>query len=647
MGNSIYGIGVSGLAAAQAGLLTTGHNITNVNTPGYSRQEALQAARQPQFTGGGYIGQGVNVTSVRRVYSDFLATQTLQSQAGASHLDTYNTELGQLSNLFSDATNGLAPALSDFFAGVNAVAAHPADIPSRQALVSSAQSLVSRFQTLNQQLDDTRAGINSQVASTVGNVNALASDIASLNHRIAVGYANGGGQPPNDLLDQRDDLLMQLNQQLGATSVTQSDGSVNVFLANGQAIVVGEESFKLTAAPDPTDPRALQVGLQTGATVLNFNAGDLSGGSLGGLLAYRANVLDTTQNSLGRIAIGVAQSFNDQHKLGIDLNGQLGTDFFKAPVPHVQSSVSNTGSANLSATLASASALTTSDYSLRYNAGSYTLTRLSDNTQQTFATLPQTVDGVSIVLASGTPANGDSFLIQPTRFAAGEIRVVSSDATRIAAGAPIRTAVTTTNTGSGQISQGSVSSAYPASPLASTLTLSYSSATGLSGFPAGQPITVTLGSASTSYPAGSSVPYTDGATISFGGISISINGTPANGDSFTVGPNTSGSGDNRNANLLAGVQSATVLANGTASLGDAYGQLVSFVGNNAHQAQVENDAQAKLLSQAQQAQQGVSGVNLDEEAANLQRYQQAYQAAGKVLVTANAMFDAILEIARG
>jgi flagellar hook-associated protein 1 FlgK len=649
MSNGIFGIGVSGLAAAQAGLLTTSHNISNANTPGYSRQEILQVTRTPIYTGAGFFGQGVNVSSVRRIYSDFITSQALQAQAAASHLDTYNTQLSQLANLFSDPTSGLAPALSDFFAGANAVAANPADIPSRQTMVSSGQAAVGRFKQLQQQLEDTRSSVNLQITSSVATINSVAASIAGLNRQIANADAgSSGARPPNDLLDQRDALLTQLNGLLGTTSVAQGDSQLNVFLPNGQPLVVGVQGYSLQAVPDSTDPSNLQVGLKVGSSVSQFSAADLRGGALGGLLAYRDNALDSAENALGRTALVMAQSFNDQHKLGLDLSGQPGGDFFTAPVPRVQNALTNTGTATIAASVVSASALTTSDYSLSYDGANYTLTRLSDKTVQSFATLPQTVDGVQLSLATGAPAAGDSFLIQPTRFAAGDIGVAISDPAKIAAAGPISTSAATSNSGTGQMSPGSVDASYLASPLSAPITLTYSSAGGtLSGFPATQAVTVTVGTSSTTYPAGTPVPYSSGATIAFGGITFTLSGAPTNGDTFSLAPNTTGIGDNRNALALAALQSQNLAANNTTTIGGTYAQMVGFIGTEAHQAQVDASVQDTILSQAQQAAQSVSGVNLDEEAANLQRYQQAYQAAGKLLATAATLFDTVLKISNG
>ncbi len=647
MSNGIYGIGLSGLAAAQSGLLTAGHNIANVNTPGYSRQEILQTTRLPLFTGAGFFGQGTDVAAVRRVYSDFLVAQQRQVAADASQLDAYHTQLTQVDSLFGTPETGLAPALAGFFAGVNGVAAQPSDIASREQMLSSANVLVARFRALAGELDRMRAGANAEVRNSVNSINGYAAKLASLNRRIAEASAANPNQPANDLLDQRDVLMTQLNQVIGARAVQQSDGSTNVFLANGQALVVGVSSFALTTSPDPVDPSNLQVALDTGggAPVL-FRSSDLSGGALAGVLANRDNILTRAQNEMGRVALVLGEQFNAQHRLGQDLRSAAGGDFFSVPSPIVQGALTNTGTATISAAVASSSAVAASDYQLAYDGANYTVTRQSDGTVQTFAALPRTVDGVTISVASGAMAAGDTFLIQPTRYAARDLDVAVDDPTQIAAGTPIRTAATVSNAGSGVISSGAIDASYWATALASPVTLTYSAATTtLSGFPATLPVSVTVGTTTTVYPAGTPVPYTSGATIAFGGASFTLSGALAGGDTFTIAPNASGTGDNRNALLLAALSDAN-LVGGTATLASAYGQMTAFVGTTTQGAGVESEAQSQLLAYADQSLQSVSGVNLDEEAANLQKYQQAYQAAGKVMAIANSLFDSILEIAR-
>ena len=643
MGNGIYGIGLSGLAAAQAGIATASHNISNANTPGYSRQVVQLATNTPQFTGAGFIGSGVNVTTVRRVYDDFLAAQSTRAQGSASQLETYSGELDKLDNLFGDPTTGLGPALTGFFGALNTVAQHPTDTAARQAALSAAQGLASRFHQQDEQLGEIRATNNGQIQSAVGAINGYAAQIAKLNQKIGEVSSNGA-QPPNDLLDQRDQLVAQLNQQVGATVVVQSDGAYDVFLSNGQGLVVGTTAMSLVARPNPDDPQNLEVGLQTGSSVLRFTAQSLTGGALGGVLAFRDGPLAAAQNALGRIAVNVSSAVNDQQALGLDLQGQFGRDLFTTPAPVVTAATSNSGTATLAATIGSASALTTSDYRVAYDGTNFTITRLSDNVVMSSGSLPQTVDGVQISI-TGTAAAGDRFLVQPVRAAAGGIAVATTNPADIAAAGPVATASSAANVGSAKIGAAAVDASYPGAPFAAPFTLAYSAGTAtLSGFPATLPVTVTVGSSSTTYAAGVPVPYTAGATFAVGGASFSISGTPGNGDTFTVGPNANASGDNRNAQALAALADRTFIGNGTASFATAYGEIVAAVGNEAQQAGIDHTAQAALLAQTQQAQQSVSGVNLDEEAANLQRYQQAYQASSKALAIAGTLFQAILSI---
>lgn len=646
MASSIFSIGLSGLAAAQAGLVTAGHNISNVNTPGFSRQETLFATSFPQFLGGSFYGRGVDVNSVRRIYSDFLAAQMLSTRAEASELGALTTELTQLDNLFGDPASGLSPALNEFFAGMNAVAARPSDGPSRQAMLSSANALVGRFRQIDSQLAGLRQGNEDQIKGTVAAVNGYVGQIAGLNRRInEISRASAGNQAPNDLLDQRDYLVQQLNELIGARAVAQGDGTYNVFLASGQALVVGQDAYKLQALPDTQDPRRLQIALDlNGGTPLRLQSPDVQGGKLAGILAYRDGPLTEAQNELGRIAVVLADAFNAQHRLGLDLNGQPGGNVFNVPSPAWSSTSTNTGNAALAPAIANAGALTASDYVLRYDGASWTVTRLSDNTTQAFATLPQTVDGVTFAVASGAPAAGDSYLIQPTRYASRDLAMLFADPAKLAAAAPIRTAPGMSNTGSGAISSGSVSAAYLASPLGGPITLTYNAGPGtLTGFPPTQPVTVTVGATSTTYPAGGPVPYTPGGTVAFGGIETTILGSPGNGDTFAISPNAGGVGDNRNAQLLAALASNN-LVGGNTTLSGALGQLVANIGSVTQASTIEYEAQAAMLAQTERAMQSVSGVNLDEEAANLQRFQQAYQAAGQVMRIADSLFDTILSI---
>jgi flagellar hook-associated protein 1 len=642
MSNSIFGIGLSGLNAAQAGLTTTGHNISNVNTPNYSRQEIVQGTNVPFFTGSGFFGTGTNVSTVKRIYDSFLATQVQQAQAGASQLNSYQAQISQIDNLLGSSTAGLTPAVNNFFSAANSVAANPNDNAARQTMLSNAQTLANQFHSIEQNFSDMRSNVNAQITSTVGTVNTLTTQIANLNRQIVLAQNQGAGtQPPNDLLDQRDGLIAQINQQIGVNAVVDSSGMANLFLGNGQALVVGEQTSALVAVADNSDPTNLQVGLQTGGSVVRFQPTQLSGGQLGGLLAFRSQTLDNAENSLGQIAIAFASAFNAQHQLGQDQNGQLGAAFFASGTPQANPALSNTGTGAITATISNVGALTTSNYSLVYNGlvAGYTLTRLSDNTSQIFAALPHTMDGVTLTLA-GAPNAGDSFLIQPTKTGASAFNVLITDTSKIAAAAPIRASANAANLGRGTITAGSVNGPPPPSAnLQQPVTLTFHNVGGV--------ITYDVAGFGTGNPNG--LAYTAGTNITYNGWTVAVSGTPAEGDTFTVGSNTNGVGDNRNALLLAGIQSQNII--GTAagplagvSLQGAYGQLVSQIGAKTNQLQAAAQAQTSLLSQVTSSQQSVSGVNLDEEAANLLKYQQAYQAAGKVIATADKLFDTILNL---
>ena len=391
----------------------------------------------------------------------------------------------------------------------------------------------------------------------------------------------------------------------------------------------------LKAVQSLSDPSKLEVAYGSGASVIRVQQSSFQGGNLEGLLAFRSESLDVAQNALGRVALVLADTFNQQHKLGQDLNGALGGNFFTQAVPLVNSNTTNTGTATISASVASSLALTGSDYSLRFDGGTaYTLTRLSDNSVTAFATLPQTVDGLTIATTAGALA-GDSYLIRPTVNGARDITVVISDTAKIAAAAPIRTNASLANIGSGRISAGTVNAVFPVN-----VNLQ-------------QPVSIVFDSPPTTFTVtGTGIPgspvagvaYTEGAPITYNGFTLQITGAPVAGDTFTVTGNTNGTADNRNVLLLANLQTKNTVAGGTASYQGAYAQLVSQVGNKTRELELTSLAQTSMVNQIVQSQQSVSGVNLDEEAANLLRYQRAYQAAGRVIQVANTLFDTLLSL---
>ncbi|MBA3034083.1 MAG: flagellar hook-associated protein FlgK [Gammaproteobacteria bacterium] len=653
MASGIFNVAISGLNAAQTGVLTTSHNIANASTPGYSRQQIIQTTNTPQFTGAGFIGKGTNVESIQRVYSQYLTGQVLSAQTGAAQMDSYLAQIRQIDNLLADPSAGLSPALADFFKGVQEVAANPASLPARQAMLSSSQSLVARFQSIDQRLREIREGVNSQITSEITLINSYSKQIADVNQRIVLAQASGPGQPANDLLDQRDQLIADLNKEIRVSTLQQTDGTFSVFIGNGQPLVVGNLSYTMQAVAASDDPERTIVALRspTGTTV-NIPESMLTGGKLGGLIAFRAESLDSVQNSLGRIALTLAQNFNDQHRLGQDLTGALGSNYFDTSMagPVVMANSNNAVPPQSPVvTVSNYAALTTSDYRLSYDGANYTVTRLSDSLTQTFATLPQTVDGVTIATGSWTPVAGDSFQIQPTRNGAGNLALSINDTRNIAAAAPIRSSAALTNSGTGRVDPGTVvdtTNVAFATPgmLTPPIVIQFDTATSYTIYDNTNPLVPVALEGPIPYTAGTEV-FPTPLSLDYG-YRIKISGAPAGGDKFAVDWNSNGVSDNRNTMLLGALQTQTPMANGTASYQSAYSQIVSQVGNKTREVEVTGKAQQTLADQAQNEVEKMSGVNLDEEAANLLRFQQAYQASAKLIEIAGRLFDEILAISR-
>ena len=631
---------LSGMNAAQVGLATTEHNIANASTPGFTRQEILISSRAGHQTGAGFIGEGVDVTGVKRIYDDFLNTQVHQEQNRASYLNTYHSAIRQIDSLVADPAAGASPAMQGFFDALNGVASNPESLPSRQAFLGNAQFAVNRFQAIDQRLTDIANGLTNQIASSVNVVNSYARQVATLNGNIKRATALGQGQQPNDLLDQRDLLISKLNQEIKTTVLQNSDGTAGVYIGNGQALVIDEQAMQLLTVQSPGDPSKVEVVYNNNGKTSALQQSSLQGGNLGAYLDFRDQTLEPSRNALGRVALGMAASINQQNQLGQDLNGALGGNLFNAVSPRVDRNTNNDPASGVpSVTIANVAGLTTSDYQLKFNGGTgYTLLRLSDNTATSYATLPQTVDGMTINAPAPITA-GDSFLIRPTANAARDIALATNDPTKIAVAAPIRGTAALTNSGTAKISSGTVNAPPPTNAnLKNNVTVAFVDATHYTVTDNSTLPAPTVLAPSTLYDPNV------GATLTFNGWTTQITGTPVAGDVFNITSNTNATGDNRNALLMASFQTQNLMANGTVSFLGAYSQLVGEVGAKTSELSVTSQAQTNMVAQTVAAQQSVSGVNLDEEAANLIRYQKAYQAAAKAMQIAQTMFDAIMNI---
>jgi flagellar hook-associated protein 1 FlgK len=618
--------GVSGLLAFQRALDVTSHNIANVGTDGYSRQRAEFMTRPAHPYGNGWVGSGVVVTTTKRLYDDVVAQQVRTASSSLGRFEAFGDQIERVNNLFSNTTTGLTATLQRFANALQDVANAPASSSARQVLLSEARGVAERFKSYDSQLVTLDNQVATQINAEVADISQIASSLADLNRQISDSFASSG-QPPNDLLDQRDRLLDDLSSRIEVATVRQEDGSVNVFVGSGQPLVLGSEAARLTTVADPYDASRKGIALQlAGGSAVEITS-NLSGGSLGGLLDFRTQVLDPTRNALGRMSIAFADVINDQHHAGIDLNGALGQDLFGIGGVSTLAHRSNTGTATFAVTRTDTGALTEADYQLQFSAGTWTARRLDTGATVTLTGTgtvgdPLRADGLAIVV-SGTPLAGDRFVVRPTRSAAAGMDVLISDPGRLAAAAPIRTATNAANTGNGLISAGSVTDATnPA--LRNTVTIQFLSAT-----------TYSVNGAGT-------FAYTSGAPININGWSAQISGAPAVGDTFTISDNSSGAGDNRNALALVDALRRPVLDGGTTSIDAASSSLVGSIGVATRQVQASRDAQAIVQQEAVDSRDSISGVNLDEEAANLLRYQQAYQAAAQLIRVASTMFDSLL-----
>ena len=649
---SMFYTGLTGLSVARSALMTTAHNTANVYTTGYSRQTSVIATNSAIGLASGFVGTGARVTTVARSYDAYLTSQLNGAEASGAALASYNAQISRIDSLLADKTSGLTPLMQSFFAGVQGVANTPADPAARQQLISAAQSLANKFRATDQYLSDLNTSVNEQIQGSVGEINTYAKQIATLNHQIGQMSAVAGGQPPNDLLDQRDQLVNELGKLVDVKVLEQDGGKYNVFIGNGQSLVLGDQAMSLKAGPsaaDPTRTALSLVGINGTATELADSV--FGGGSIGGLMAFRNETLSTSQNAMGRLAIALTSTFNDQHKLGVDLNGVLGTDFFSKAAPGVFTNAHNSGDMVIGASIADPSQLSISDYSVEVKdvAGTltYSVTRLTDKQViGNYTTFPISFDGVNLSVDSGTAQAGDRFLVQPTRTGARDVDVLMLDPAKVAAASPLIAGNTAGNQGSGALGAPTVDAGYLAAPLAAPVTLSYDAAAGtLGGFPATSAVTVTLADGtSTTYAAGAAVPYTAGASMSFDGITVKMTGAPADGDTFTIQKNAGGVSDGSNALLLGALQKKAVMDGGTSTFGSAFAQLVSAVGNRTMEIRTAEATQTSVTEQIRASRDSISGVNQDEETANLLMYQQMYQANAKVIQTASDMFAAILGI---
>jgi flagellar hook-associated protein 1 FlgK len=601
------------------------------------------------------MGTGVETSEVQRQYDDFIAGQMRASTSVASELRTYFQGARQLDELVANADSGLQPTIQDFFSALQGLADDPSAIPTRQLVLSQAESMVDRFHYFDQRFKDIRGQLNHQVTFQVNEINRLAQGIAEVNKDIQLAY----GSTPNDLLDKREQLLNQLSERVDIQMVKQTDGAMNVFIGKGQPLVIAAHAATMGTQPSTLDPSHLEItyDYDFGTQLITDQ---ISGGEIGGMLRFREEILDPAHSHIGLVALGIAQEINTQHQLGLDLEGLAGAAMFNLGTVQVLPQPGNGSS--ITADFNDIGNLTGDDYELSYDGVNFILRNISTHATQNLVPGLNTVDGLDIDINAAGATAGDTFIIQPTRNATLNIDLLFNDVRRLAAAGPlvVQPAVDVNGNplygGNAQVTQPTNSSMTGLPLVGGTIQLVYDDQAGpTSGFevyyPGSVPGTdpfddfITYDNLNPATIAGTSVPATSFPTL--GGISFDISGVPANGDTFIISNNTNGSSDNRNALGLENLQNQNLLLGGTASFDETYVQMVSDVGSKTHYAEINLSAQESLLTRTKEAMAEISGVNLDEEAAKLIQFQQAYQASAQVISVANTLFDSLLGAVRG
>ena len=544
--SSLINSAMSGLSAAQSALNTVSNNISSYNVAGYTRQTTILGASNSTLTGGGWVGNGVYVSGVQREYDAFITNQLRAAQNQSSGLTTRYQQMSKIDDVLSDTTNSLSANLQDFFKSLQTLVSNAEDPAARQTVLGKADGLVNQFKTNDQYLRDQDAQVNTAISTSVDQINNYAKQIANLNDQISRLTGVGAGASPNELLDQRDQLVSELNKIVGVDVTVQDSGTYNISIANGYTLVQGSNASQLAAVKSSADPARTTIAyVDTAAGNVEISEKQITTGSLGGLLTFRSQDLDQARNTLNQMALAFADAMNTQHQAGFDANGDKGGKLFDFGSPAVLSNGKNTGSASVTATMTDSTKVQATNYKVEYNGTDWTITRLSDNTS--FTAKPDasgnlSFDGLNVKI-SGSANNKDSFIVKPVNDVIVNMDVAISDESKLA----------------------------------------MASAQG------------------------------------------------------------SGESDNTNGQKLLDLQSAK-LVGGNKTFNDAYAALVSTVGSTTASLKTSSETKVNVVTQLTKQQQSISGVNLDEEYGNLQRYQQYYLANAQVLQTASTLFDALMNI---
>ncbi len=647
----ILNIGTRALQANQVALQTAGNNIANVNTPGYSRQSVILETVQGQFTGGGYIGKGVDVQTIQRNFNAFLTRQSALAGATQSADTTRADKLKQLESLFPGGASGLGASINDMLNAFSDVASAPTDLTARTVVLTRVDETAARMRATSQQLDDLQQGVTQELTQKIDTINSLAKSIAGVNEQIA--RVNGNGQPPNDLLDRRDQLVRDLNQYIQTSSIPADDGTVGIFIGGSQALVLGTSVSPVSLSKEfgGTLNNKLAITRNGATTLLDENT--LGGGEVSGLLRFQNTDLVEGRNLLGRLTMAISTEMNTQHALGLDLDGNAGGNIFSPTTFSSQNVLTpvapaqvNAGATSLALTISDTTKFAASDYEVNFsNPTQGSITRRSDGVVTAFdfgVTNPVTVDGISITKGAGAAAAGDRFLLKPFSTSASNISREFSTPRALAVSSPVAGSMGTRNTGSlQQVSLTARSNPPSLTPVVLTFT-------GSNSYTRSDELPVPNASSYT-YTPGVPIEGTVPATNPLSQWSVTLQGSPKAGDTFTVGNSkvlaAAGKLDLKlnagNASAMMGLRDMALFDG--AALSDGYAGLIAQIGIRGQSANYAAQVSTTIASNLEKDRAGVSGVNLDEEAAKLLQYQQAYQASAKMIQIAQSIFDTLIQ----
>ena len=667
-------VGTQALQANLLALQVAGNNIANVNTPGYSTQRVILSAVQGQYSGSGYVGKGVSVETVTRSFDAFLTRQATLSGSVAAG-DTLRADyLKQIGAIFQGGPEGLGAAINDMMNAFSDVASTPTDMTARTVLLTRVEEAARRMRTEPLGMDDLLSGMKQSLRDKVADINTLAQNIAEVNEQVA--RALGSGQSPNDLLDRRDYLIANLNKLVQTSQITASDGTIGVFVGGSQSLVLGKTAAKIVITGDEyDDPQKSKIAMVRNGEITSLDENTLGGGEVVALLKVQNTDMNEARNLLGRITAAVTTTLNQQHRLGIDLNGNPGGDLL-TPIASTKDNVlvpstpvnpgTNAVAGSLGITIAVPKDLVPSDYAINFDTPTTgTIQRQSDGKLTNFEFTPgvtpargtftfqtstdpaagpftgTTVDGLALDADTTTaPGAGARFLLKPYSTVTRNVGREFSTPSALAVGNPL--AVTLTPTNSGSLAVSSLLAKTVASTAAAPI----------------QDFTVqfTVTAAGTFYdiidttaplpPVVSGQPYASGQEISYTpagapGFSLTLTGAPGNNDTVTVKQNTYATLSGGNATALMNLRDQ-VMFDG-ASMSDGYAGLISQIGVRSQSASYSAEVSSSIASNVEKNRAGVAGVNLDEEAAKLLQYQQAYQASAKMIQISQSIFDTLLQ----